>query len=249
MSTFFGWAPPSSESAEPLLALTRGYGRFAPAIATPLEIDRFETDGYLSKCEKFVQHKLRSTRVLGRRDTFNVSFDCLDTILKWCHRFWPDFVAAKQEADHWKDVESDGRMLEPTDEDRATMANLLRIREQMDTLSFEQELEENKLKARIASASGIQGLVTWETCTKRRFDAAALKRELGEELFLEYVKIHRERRFDIEPDLRRKPIGVSEDGGKGREVREEEGGKGKVPRRQLTIFHLAHNVAKCYRDF
>src|SRR5439155_2174390 len=137
--------------------------------------------------------------------TFNVSFACLEPILEWCHRFWPDFSSAKQEAERWKDVESDGRMLEPTEEDRATMANLLRIREQMDTLSFEKQLEENKLKARIAGASGIQGLVTWETGTKRRFDAAALKRELGEELYLEYMKTYRERRFDIEPDLQRKP--------------------------------------------
>src|SRR5438128_4463837 len=91
---------------------------------TSVEIDRFETDAYLATCEKCVQHKLRSKRVHGRRDTFNVSFACLGAILEWCHRFWPDFSAAKQEAERWKDAESDGRMLEPTDEDRATMASL-----------------------------------------------------------------------------------------------------------------------------
>ena len=85
-------------------------------------------------------------------------------------------------------------MVTPRSEDIALYERLLKVREQEDRCHYERLHLQNKLKLMIGTAAGLEGMVSWKTRMKQKFDQTAF-RKAQSELYQEYSTTVYERFF------------------------------------------------------
>lgn len=151
-----------------------------------------------SLCETYLHRTLRSRRILKgtAQEFFAVTPTEVEEIIRDAREFLAEFVARQEEAERLAEEESDGRLLVPGTDEWSMYRKLLEVREEQDTCAFQRQLLENKLKLAIGKADGLDGIATWKTQARERFDEAALKLA-HPELFKSYVSASRLRVFRL----------------------------------------------------
>jgi len=146
--------------------------------------------------EQYLHKRLRSRQARGSsaKEFFEITPEALKTVIQEAREFLPSFLEMKRAADCLANEKSTDRMVAPGMEDLAIYQRLLEVREQEDRCHYERLHLENKLKLVIGTAAGLEGIATWKTLTKQRFNQAAFKRDRSE-LFQEYSTTAFERRF------------------------------------------------------
>jgi hypothetical protein len=147
-----------------------------PHPLTPFDV--IETD-YASDCETYLHHRLRSKRS-GRSDAtefFELDPTELAEVIRDARDFVADVLPKRAEAERLGNEQSDGRILQPGDDEWETYRRLLDVRQAEDVLGYDRERLENELKLAIGRAAGLANMATWKTQSARRFDEAAFKTE------------------------------------------------------------------------
>ena len=157
--------------------------------------DRIETEDE-AESETYLLKRLRSKRFRGSsaQEFFEITPEALQNVIQEAREFLPSFLETRQAADRLADEKSTARMALPSGEDMALYERLLEVREQEDRCHYERLHLENKLKLVIGTAAGLEGMASWKTLEKTKFDRAAFKKERPE-LYQEYSTMVFERRF------------------------------------------------------
>jgi len=157
--------------------------------------DKIETEDE-DEWETYLHKRLRSKRSRGSsaQEFFEITPEALRTVLREAREFLPSFLQTRQAADCLADERSTDRMVAPSREDVAIYQELLEVREQEDRCRYQRLHLENKLKLAIGTAAGLDGVASWRTLTKQKFDQAAFKEEQSE-LYQKYSTAVFERRF------------------------------------------------------
>jgi hypothetical protein len=151
-----------------------------------------------SLCETYLHRTLRSKRVLkgAAQEFFAVTPTELAGIVQEAREFLDEFVLRQEDAERLAKEESDGSLLVPGDEEWSMYHKLLEVREEQDGFTYQREFLENKLKLAIGRTDGLEGIATWKTQARERFDEAAFK-VAHPELFKSYVSVSRMRFFRL----------------------------------------------------
>lgn len=151
-----------------------------------------------SKVESFLQGLLRSKR--SRRsdatEFYAVSSGELDVAIEQAREYAEHDLAREAEVDRLASERCDDRLITPQDEDWKTYEGLLLARETHDAAALARNRLEWKLKLRIGTAYGLDGLATWRTIPQKRFDEKAFASQ-HPELYSSFKKATYPRRFDL----------------------------------------------------
>ena len=166
-----------------------------PHALTKFDVIETEHDAL---CETYLHRTLRSKRVGDgtAREFFAITPTELEGVIREAREFLAEFVARQQQAEALAGEESDGRIVTPGSEEWAMYKGLLEMREEQDASAFKRELLENKLKLAIGRADGLEGIATWKTQARERFDEAAF-RLADPKTFQAYVRSSRMRVFRL----------------------------------------------------
>jgi hypothetical protein len=161
------------------------------------EFDVIETEHY-SQCETYLHHRLRSKRSTrsGSTEWFEVDPVELRAVVADARHYANEVVSTMAEAHALSESECDDRMLEPTDEVMETYCRLVKLREDHDTLGFEKDYLEAKLKVFIGTASGIERVADWKTTVAHRLDGERFKAEQPD-VYASFLCESRSRRFNL----------------------------------------------------
>jgi hypothetical protein len=132
--------------------------------------DDDEWEGYLHK-------RLRSKRSRGSsaQEFFEITPDALNVILTEAREFLPKFLETREAAEILREEKSIDRIVTPSSEDAAIYERLLQAREQEDRWHYERLHLENRLKLAIGTAAGLEGMISWKTRTKQKFDQTSFR--------------------------------------------------------------------------
>ncbi|MDQ3380874.1 MAG: hypothetical protein M3546_11255 [Actinomycetota bacterium] len=100
------------------------------------------------------------------------------------------------EAERLSEEACEDQMIVPTDGVLETYRELVKVREQHDTLGFQKDHLEAQLKLTIGTATGIERVADWKTVLQRRLDGDLLKRD-HPDLHDSYHRETRFRRFNL----------------------------------------------------
>ncbi|MFZ3212988.1 MAG: GIY-YIG nuclease family protein [Terriglobales bacterium] len=166
----------------------------ASATADPwLEYDEvIETDKH-RKCEAFLHNYLQTRRTKG--EFFHLGPEELRQAIEAARNYLHD-LPREELARRLARQKSSGKRLVPTQEQREKYVRLLALREQAYRIEQECLRVENELKCEIGNADGLEGIASWRSYPKDRFDQPLFRRE-HEELFEKYQKTIIERRFQL----------------------------------------------------
>jgi hypothetical protein len=161
------------------------------------EYASIETD-HPSKVESFLQGLLRSKRSRRSEATefYEVGQAELDVAIQEARDYAEHDLPQEDEVERLATEVCEDRLIIPADDDWATYAQLLLARETHDRATHARNRLEWRLKLRIGTAYGLDGLATWRTITARRFDAEAFGRD-HPKLHGEYLRESNSRRFDL----------------------------------------------------
>lgn len=122
--------------------------------------------------EKYLHHRLRSHRSHRSmaREFFEIDLDALAAIVGDARAFLDDFVPKRRSAEQLATRESDGRLLVPDAADWVRYTTLLDVRETLDGLELKRRTLEAEFKIAIGSADGLDGIATWRSQSRTRFD-------------------------------------------------------------------------------
>ena len=170
----------------------RGLSTGNPRLAV---FDAIETEDE-DEWETYLHRRLRSKRCRGSsaQEFFEITTEALRIVIQEAREFLPSFLETRQAADCLSAEKSSDRMAAPSSEDLAVYQRLLEVREQEDRCHYERLHLENKLKLVIGTAAGLEGVASWKTLVKQKFNQAAFKRDQAE-LYREYSTTVFERRF------------------------------------------------------
>jgi hypothetical protein len=151
-----------------------------------------------TSAEKYLHHRLRSHRSQRSlaREFFEIDPEDLAAIIDDARAFLDDFIPKRHEAEQLAAQESDGRVLAPGTADWERYANLIDVRESLDGLELKRRALEAGFKIAIGSADGIEGLATWRSQSRGRFDQEAL-RVVEPAIFERFVIVERHRPFRL----------------------------------------------------
>jgi len=155
-----------------------------------IEVD----DAYTSKCEKYVHNNLRTKRYSG--EFFAVTPDEARAAMRDASAYFAEFAPLNDKVEALKKEQSDDRMLPPRDEEHELFSKYVQAREEQDRWTARRELLENKLKAAIGTAAGLEGLLTWKSIEVTRLDQNGLK-EFDYEVYKRWAKPSMERRLQL----------------------------------------------------
>jgi hypothetical protein len=131
------------------------------------------------KCETYLHHRLRSKRSTRSDATefFEVDPDELSALVDDARNYVNEVLPIIAEAERLSEESWDDRILQPTEGVLETYRELVRVREQHDTLGFQKDHLEAELKLAIGTASGIERVADWKSVVQQRLDGELLRRE------------------------------------------------------------------------
>ncbi len=146
--------------------------------------------------EAYLHKRLRSKRSRGSsaQEFFEITPEALKAVIQEARDFLPSFLETREAADSLADEQSTDRIVAPSSDDAALYQRLLEVREQEDRCHYERLHLQNKLKVVIGTAAGLEGMISWKTLTKQKFDQAAFRKGQPE-LYQAYSTAIFERRF------------------------------------------------------
>ena len=150
------------------------------------------------KCETYLHHRLRSKRSTRSDATefFEVDPDELSGLVEDARHYVNEVLPTLAEAERLSEQACNDRVVPATEGVLETYRQLVRVREQHDTLGFHKDHLEAQLKVVIGTASGIERLADWKMVVQRRLDGELLKRERPG-LYERYQREARFRRFNL----------------------------------------------------
>jgi hypothetical protein len=166
-----------------------------PEPLTPFGV--IETE-HPSKCETYLHNRLRTKRSTRSDGTewFEVDPDYLTDVIAEARHYADEVLPMIEEAERLSGEQCDDRILPPTDAVLVTYRMLAKVREEYDTLGFEKDHLEAKLKLIIGTALGIEGVANWKMVSTHSFDAAAFK-DAQPDLYQAFLREHRSRRLNL----------------------------------------------------
>jgi hypothetical protein len=156
-----------------------------------------ETEHY-SQCETYLHHRLRSRRYTAGDGTewYEVDPDELGATIDDARHYAEEILPLIAQAERLSEVDCDGTILEPTGEVMEMYRRLVQVRERHDTLGFEKDHLEARLKVFISRASGITRVADWRTTVMHRFDTERFKSE-HPDIYDTFLSESRSRRFNL----------------------------------------------------
>ncbi len=151
-----------------------------------------------SKVESFLQGLLRSKRSRRSEATefYEVAQAELEVAIQEAREYADHDLPQEAEVERLAVESSEDDLITPVDDDWVTYVQLLHARETHDRAAHARSRLEWKLKLRIGTAYGLDGIATWRTITAKRFDAEALGRD-HPDLHSAYLRESHSRRFDL----------------------------------------------------
>ena len=164
---------------------------------TIIEIDRIETE-HDTVVEKFLQNKFYENRCKTGDSTehYELSLEELKQGLQEARKFLEGYIPAKEKAEEYSKLESNGIMKAASDEVRNLCGDLYSIKGKMENLKFEEEALKNQIKCFIENSSGIDGLATWKSECSTTLDIGLVK-EKYPEIFTACSKETQKRSFKL----------------------------------------------------
>lgn len=153
---------------------------------------------YASQCETYLHHRLRSKRSTRSEATefFEVDPDELAALVEDARRYGTEVLPKLAEAERLAGGECDERVLPASEMALELYRQLVRVREEYDTLGFEKTRLEAELKLLIGATSGIDRIADWRVVFSQRFDNELFKQE-HPDLYEHYSREARYRRFNL----------------------------------------------------
>ncbi|MBS0634838.1 MAG: hypothetical protein JSR37_05190 [Verrucomicrobia bacterium] len=103
-------------------------------------------------------------------------------------------IEAQECSEAYSRLEPSTTMIAPTDEAKTLFDQLDSVKKKLALLECEKEYLENRIKALIGNAAGIQGVATWKATTINRLDSDAIKSQYPE-IYASHLKTTKTRRF------------------------------------------------------
>jgi hypothetical protein len=159
------------------------------------EFDVIESEHYM-QCETYLHHRLRTKRSTRSDATewFEVDPDELRALIADARHYADHVLPLMAEAERLSEEQCDGRMLQPSAEVFDTYRALLKVREDYDTLGFQKDYLEARVKRVIGTATGIERVANWNTVVAHRLDGERLRAELPD-VYTAFLSEGRSRRF------------------------------------------------------
>jgi hypothetical protein len=172
----------------------------AHATGNPEPLTRFdviETD-HPSQVETYMHHRLRSRRYTRGDGTewFEVEPDELEAVIADARQYDEEVLPAIARAEELSVLECDGTVLTPTDGVMDTYRELVKVREEYETLGYRKAHLETQLKLVIGTASGIDRVANWLMVAHPSFDSITLRAELPD-IYKRYARETRSRTFTL----------------------------------------------------
>lgn len=166
-----------------------------PEPLTPFAV--IEAD-HPSKVETYLHHRLRSKKSSGSEanEFFEVDPDELAEVILDARQYAEEVLPKIAEADRLSQEECDDRILQPGDAEWAMYNELVRVREEYETLEFDKDRLEAELKLAIGTAGGMERVASWRMVTSRRFDSERFSAQ-HPELYEAFFRESRARRFNL----------------------------------------------------
>jgi hypothetical protein len=141
--------------------------------------DEIEAGEYDSQVEKFIHDRLRNKRSRDSeaREFFRVTPDEVRKEMRLARHYLEACIPMQCKVERLASEPSNGKMLEPNDQELEYYSRLLDVRVEQDDATVRRQLVEYDLKLAIGTADGLKGLVTWKTETKNTFNLEAFKTE------------------------------------------------------------------------
>jgi hypothetical protein len=161
------------------------------------EYASIQTD-HPSKVESFLHGLLRSKRSRRSEATefYEIAQPELDAAIQEARDYADRDLPQEAEVERLAAEVCEDRLLTPATDDWAIYTQLLHAREAHDRASHARNRLEWKLKLRIGTAYGLDGIATWRTITSSRPDLEALSRD-HPDLYASYLRESHSRRFDL----------------------------------------------------
>jgi hypothetical protein len=185
-------------------------GRTGPSVETrrrqlatgnPNELSVFDIIealiGHGPRLETSLLNALRPNRVRdgGGRDFFRITPEELQPHIENT-RALAQHISIREEATRLAQVESDGRLLEPTADDFAKREEVDKLLQQEAILRAQIEMIYDTLKVSIGTADGIKGVATWRSHEVSRLDQRAFRLD-HEDLYHLYLTPSMQRPFKV----------------------------------------------------
>lgn len=153
---------------------------------------------YASQCETYLHHRLRSRRSTRSDATefFEVNPDELAALVEDARQYAAEVLPKVAEAERLAGEACEDRVLPASELALELYRQLLKVREEYDTLGFEKERLEVELKLLIGTGSGIEHVADWRAVFSQRFDNDLFKQE-HPGLYAQYLRESRYRRFNL----------------------------------------------------
>ena len=142
----------------------------------PLEIYKTIEYEHHTQLETYF-HNLFGDKRAGNGEFFHVHIAELDFEIEKAKRLFQEVEKECDTVEQLRDKQSNGSMLDCSEEARSVYTQLRDIRHSMKKLEFEELRLENRLKILIGENEGIEGVATWKTQTLQRFDTKKFKAE------------------------------------------------------------------------
>ena len=148
--------------------------------------------------ENFLHNELAEKRIqeIQSESWYAVTSDEIDLAIERTETFGNEHLNRKQQVALIKNVQSDGRWLEPNDRLKEIYARLSKLILEKNALCHEEELLELEAKAQIGTADGVDGLFAWQSHETARFQTKIFKAQYPD-LYDEFRKTTYVRNFNL----------------------------------------------------
>lgn len=161
------------------------------------QIDRIDTP-YPHVAEKVLKDEFRSRKIIdgGGTEWFDISPEEIHAAFEAMRRYMSEYEAEQPRVEKLKKTKSDAEARKASNEEVDTYWQIMRLYERAAKIERETERLERKLMLSIGSASGLEGLVAWETRMTRTLDQAAF-RAAHPDLYEKFLRLVQSRPFKL----------------------------------------------------